>query len=84
MVDQQDRHAGIDDLAQLPAQPPALVRVQAGRWLIQAQHPGLGHEGARDADELALALGEVGGFRVGQLLQAEQRQRLADRLRWRP
>ena len=39
----------------------ALAGVEPGRGLVQAEHSGPGCEGAGDADELPLALGEVGG-----------------------
>src|SRR5919198_5865239 len=51
--------------AKAPAELLALPSVQPGRGLVQADQAVVADERAGDADQLALALGEVVGHRVG-------------------
>ena len=76
MVDQQRRRARVGDLPEPLAEILALVRVEAGRRLVQAEEPRLHRDRPGHADELALPLGQLGGHRLGERAEIEQRERL--------
>ena len=55
LLDHDDRHPGVGDLAD-PFEDEILgQRCQAGRRLIQQQHRGIHHQRPADGDHLALA-----------------------------
>ena len=56
MVDEQDRRAAVDDLAQVAAERDRLLGVEAGGRLVEAQQLGARRQRTGDGDELALAL----------------------------
>ena len=78
MVDQQHRLASVDEAAQAPPELLALVRVESGGGLVEADDPRLRGERARDADELALSLRQVARKLIDDGLQPEQLQHGVD------
>ncbi len=56
----------------------ALVGVQIARRLVRQDERGLGDHGARDADELLLAAGELAGIEILLAHDAEAVERVAD------
>ena len=59
VVDEQHRLAAVHERAQPPAELLALACVETGRRLVEAHDARLRDERARDADELALSLGQL-------------------------
>ena len=84
MVDEEDRRAAVDDLAQVAAEHDRFLRVEAGRRLVEAQQLGPGSQRPGDGDELALALGELGRCRLGEVAEREHLERLVDGARSGP
>ncbi len=81
VVDQQHRQAGVGDRPQLATELGALLGVEAGGRLVEAEHLGIAAVGARDPDQLALALGELARHRLAQVLDPDQLQYVVDRRR---
>ena len=79
MVDEEDRGAPIDDLAQVAAEGDRLLCVEAGSRLVEAQQLGARRQRPGDGDELALALGELARRHVGEVAEREHLERLVDR-----
>ena len=75
---EQDRRAAVDDLAQVAAEHDRLLRVEPGGRLVEAEQLRAGRQCSGDGDELALALGELGGRRLGEVAEAEHLERLVD------
>ena len=67
VVDQQDRRASVDDLAQVAAEGDRLLRVEAGGRFVEAQQLGACGQRPGDGDELALALRELARRRLGEM-----------------
>ena len=61
----------------------ALARVEAGRRLVEAEEPWPHRDRARHTDQLALALRELRGHRVGQRVKVDQLERLERGVRHR-
>ena len=70
VFDQQHRLTPVGQAAQPSAEFLALPRIQARGGLVQAQQPGFRGQRAGDADQLALAHGELGGHGLGRPLLA--------------
>ena len=83
MVDEQDRRAAIDDVAQVASEHDRFMCVEAGRGFVEAQQLGTCSKGSRDGDELALALCEIGRSGLGDAAEFEQFERLVDGARAR-
>ena len=66
----------VDDPAQLAAELLALGRVEARAGLVEAHDARRGGQRARHADELALALRELVGQPVDDVLEADERERV--------
>ena len=79
VIDQERRGAGIRDLPQLPAELAALVGVEAGRRLVEAEETRPHRDRAGHADELPLSLRQLARHRVGERAYLEQRQGLVGR-----
>ena len=56
MVDEQDAHAVVDDVAQSASERERLGAVESGGWFVEEQQAGPAGQGAGDAGQLALAL----------------------------
>ncbi len=80
MVDQQRRRARVRDLSEPLTEVLALARVETGRGLVEAEEPRPHRDRARHADELPLALRELGGHRVRDAGEIEELERLVGRL----
>ena len=58
-----------------------LLRVHAGRRLVEQQQPRLRRERARHFEPALIAVGQVGGLRVALVGEAEEREQLDARSR---
>ena len=83
VIDQEDRRAAVDDLAQVAAERDRLLGVEPGGRLVEAEQLGPRRQRAGDGDELALALGQLARRRLGERLEREQLERLVDGARSR-
>ena len=60
----------VEELAQVHTEQLALGRVEAGRRLVEQHQLGVGGQRPGDADQLALAVAEVGREGVGEVGRA--------------
>ena len=76
VVDQERRGARVGDAPEASTEILALAGVEAGRRLVEAEEPWPHRDRARHTDQLALALRELRGHRVGQRVKVDQLERL--------
>ena len=82
VVDEQHRRAGVDDLAQAPAELGRLVDVEAGGGLVQADQPRGSRRGrGRPRRPCAAPWVSSSGISSATVLEAEQSERVVDSLR---
>src|SRR5262245_26301984 len=65
VLDQQDRHAAAIDLLDQRFELERLLRVHAGRRLVEQEQLGRAGEGARDLEPALLAVRQLGGRLAG-------------------
>ena len=76
MLDEQHRLALVGEAAQGDAELLGLGAVQAGGRLVEAQQLRLGHQGAGDADQLALARRQLRRLGLARPVHADQGESL--------
>ena len=80
VVDQEDGRAIVDDGAEVATELGRLVHVETRRRLVETQQLRAGGERSGDGDQLALALGELGRRRLGEIAERQRREGLIDRI----
>src|SRR5438094_8355580 len=77
VLDQDDRAALVPQPGHGAEEIVEQRAIDAGRWLVEQDQGGLGHQHAHELDELLLAVREVARVLTGQPLELDELQQLA-------